>query len=106
MAEAQQLTWQQEAPGVWSATVAALGTPDQLAAVPDWHRGRYEAMNKYIEVLGAEDPSAYACLTPAQAQTLAATDRPFANLRLARRWALTRSGRWSARPRRRLRRGR
>ncbi|MCU0294325.1 MAG: aminopeptidase [Thermoanaerobaculaceae bacterium] len=74
---------------VWSAAVAALGTPEQLAAVPDWHRGRYEAMNKYIEVLGAEDPSAYAGLRPDQAQALAATDRPYANLRLARRWALT-----------------
>ena len=71
---------------VWSATVAAHGTPEQLAGVPDWHRGRYESMNKYIEVLGAENPSAYAGLTPSQAQILAATDRPFANLRLARRW--------------------
>ncbi len=74
---------------VWSATVASAGTPQQLAAVPDWHRARYEAMEKYVEVLGAEDPSAYARLTAAQSQALAAADRPFADLRLARRWVLT-----------------
>ena len=74
---------------VWSATMARLGTPEQLAAVPDWHRARYESMQKYIEVLGAEDPSTYADLEPGQLQALAASDRPFANLRLARTWTLT-----------------
>ncbi|MEW6336742.1 MAG: aminopeptidase [Acidobacteriota bacterium] len=74
---------------VWSAAMAALGTPEQLAAVPEWHRLRYEGMDKYVEVLGAEDPAAYASLAAAQLQTLAAADRPFVALRLARRWALT-----------------
>ena len=74
---------------VWSATMAALGTPEQLAAAPDWHRARYESFSKYIEVLGAEDPSAYASLTGPQSQALAAADRPYADLRLARRWVLT-----------------
>lgn len=74
---------------VWSATVAAHGGPEQLAAVPGWHRARYEAIDKYVEVLGAEDPSLYASLTAPQSQALAAADRPFANLRLARRWVIT-----------------
>lgn len=74
---------------VWSATMAAHGTPEQLAAVPDWHRARYESFSKYVEVLGAEDPSAYASLTGPQSQALAAADRPYADLRLARRWVLT-----------------
>jgi aminopeptidase len=74
---------------VWSATMAAHGMPEQLAAVPDWHRARYESFSKYVEVLGAEDPSAYASLTAPQSQALAAADRPFADLRLARRWVIT-----------------
>jgi aminopeptidase len=74
---------------VWAAPMAALGTTEQLAAVPEWHRLRYEGMDKYVEVLGAEDPAAYASLSAAQLQALAAADRPFVTLRLARRWALT-----------------
>jgi len=74
---------------VWSATMAALATPEQLAAVPEWYRRRHEEMTKYIEVLGAEDPSQYAYLAPAQVQALAAADRPFVTLRLAKPWVLT-----------------
>jgi len=74
---------------VWSAAMGRHGSPGQLAAVPDWHRQRYESMNKYVEVLGSEDPSRFSDLAPAQLQALAAADRPFANLRLARRWVLT-----------------
>ncbi len=74
---------------VWSSAMARLGSPAQLEAVPDWHRQRYESMNKYVEVLGAEDPGAYAGLTPQQAQALATADRPFANVRLGKQWVLT-----------------
>ena len=74
---------------VWSAAMGRHGTPEQLAAAPDWHRQRYESMNKYVEVLGSEDPSRFSDLEPAQLQALAAADRPFANLRLARQWVLT-----------------
>ena len=74
---------------VWSAAMAACGTPEQLAATPAWHRSRYETMTKYVEVLGAEDPAAYASLTGAQVQALANADRPFVNARLERRWVIT-----------------
>ena len=74
---------------VWSAGVGRLATPEQLARVPDWHRARYESFNKYVEVLGAEDPSRFQGLDAARAQALATADRPFANLRLARRWVIT-----------------
>jgi aminopeptidase len=74
---------------VWSAAMARRGSPAQLAAVPDWHKLRYESMGKYVEVLGAEDPSRFSDLTPAQVGALATADRPFADLRLARRWVLT-----------------
>jgi len=74
---------------VWSAAMGRHGSAEQLAAVPEWHRQRYESMNKYVEVLGSEDPSRFSDLAPAQLQALVAADRPFANLRLARDWVLT-----------------
>jgi aminopeptidase len=74
---------------VWSAAMAAHGTREQIAATPAWHRDRYESMTKYVEVLGAEDPAAYASLTAPQRQALAQVDEPFWALRLARRWVLT-----------------
>jgi aminopeptidase len=74
---------------VWSAAMGRLASAEQLARVPDWHRERYESMTKYIEVLGAEDPSQYMGLAPAQSQALAAADRPFADIRLAKPWVIT-----------------
>jgi aminopeptidase len=46
-------------------------------------------MTKYIEVLGAEDPSQYTGLDPEHSQALAAADRPFANIRLSKPWVIT-----------------
>ena len=74
---------------VWSAAMGRLGAPTQLKSVPDWHRARYESMTKYVEVLGAEDPSAYMGLRPERLQALAAADRPFSDLRLSKRWVIT-----------------
>jgi aminopeptidase len=74
---------------VWSATMGRRGNAEQMERVPDWHRLRYESMTKYIEVLGAEDPTHYSELTADQVRLLASADRPFANLRMARPWVLT-----------------
>jgi len=74
---------------VWSAAMGRLGTPVQLENVPRWHRARYESMTKYVEVLGAESPSAYMGLASERLQALAAADRPFADLRLSKRWVIT-----------------
>jgi aminopeptidase len=74
---------------VWSATMGRHGTPAQLSKVPPWHLGRYESMTKYIEVLGAEDPSQYTGLEAEQVKGLAMSDRPFATIRLAKPWVLT-----------------
>jgi aminopeptidase len=74
---------------VWSAAMARSGSENQLARVPDWHRARYEKMNKYVEVLGAEDPAQFMGLSADQSQALAASDRPFSNLRLAKNWVIT-----------------
>ncbi|NOZ95207.1 MAG: aminopeptidase [Acidobacteria bacterium] len=74
---------------VWSSAMARLGAREQLERVPQWHRARYESMTKYVEVLGAEDPSSFMALEPGQLQALAAADHPFADLRLARPWVIT-----------------
>ena len=74
---------------VFSAVVARHGSAAQLANAPAWHGERYRSMTKYIEILGAEDPSRYAGLPAVQLQALAAADRPYVDLRVARRWVLT-----------------
>jgi aminopeptidase len=74
---------------VWSAAMGRHGTSSQIERVPQWHQQRYETMTKYIEVLGAEDPSQYTGLDSKQVQHLAMADRPFANIRLAKPWVLT-----------------
>jgi aminopeptidase len=74
---------------VWSAAMGRLGKPGQLGRVPAWHKARFESMTKYIEVLGAEDPSQYTGLDAERVKRLAMADRPFANIRLAKPWVLT-----------------
>ncbi|TFG40213.1 MAG: hypothetical protein E4H44_00560 [Candidatus Aminicenantes bacterium] len=74
---------------VWSAAMGRAASADQLAQVPQWHGARYESMTKYIEVLGAEDPSQYMGLEPEQGQALAAGHRPFSNIRLSKPWVIT-----------------
>ncbi len=74
---------------VWSAAMGRAASEEQFKQVPDWHRQRYESMTKYVEVLGADDPRQYMGLDPAQAQALAAADRPFSNIRLSKPWVIT-----------------
>ncbi len=74
---------------VWSAAMGRHAGPGQIEAVPEWHGARYDSMTKYVEVLGAEDPSRYKGLKADQAAALASADRPFANIRLAKPWVLT-----------------
>lgn len=74
---------------VWSAAMGRHGNQWQLERVPDWHRARYESMTKYVEVLGAEDPTLFAGLSAPQAQALAGADRPFADVRLSKPWVIT-----------------
>ncbi len=74
---------------VWSAAMGLHGRPEQIAAVPAWNRARYEDFDKYVEVLGAEDPSLFGGLTPTQAGALVAADAPFSGIRLAKNWVIT-----------------
>lgn len=74
---------------VWSAAMGRGASGDQLARVPEWHRERYASMTKYVEVLGAESPASTAGLEREAAAALARADRPFADLRLSKRWVIT-----------------
>lgn len=74
---------------VWSAAMGRHGAPEQIARVPAWLKDRYDAMTKYVEVLGAEDPKAFAGLPAAAAQAVVAADRPYTSVRLAKPWVIT-----------------
>ena len=74
---------------VWGAAMARLGTQGQIERVPAWYITRYQTMTKYIEVLGAEQPSLFTGLPREMEQAIIAVDEPFKNLRLDKRWTLT-----------------
>lgn len=74
---------------VWSAAVGRHGTREQIDAVPEWHGARYRSMDKYIEVLGTENPRALAGMLPHQVGSIAKADAPFAGIRLKKDWCLT-----------------
>ncbi|NOX89923.1 MAG: aminopeptidase, partial [Calditrichaeota bacterium] len=74
---------------VWSATMARYGTVDQIKRVPQWHIDRYKAMTKYIEVLGAEDPSLYSNTPEKTTRAIMQADEPVKNIRLSKPWVLT-----------------
>ena len=74
---------------VWGASIVKHGTIEQINRVPDWHRERYEAMTKYIEILGSEAPELFANLPEMPAQVLMKADQPFKQIRLSKPWVLT-----------------
>ena len=74
---------------VWGAAIARHGTVEQIARVPAWQRARYEAMTKYVEVLGAERPELFADLPDGTAKALMRADEPTKSIRLLKRWVIT-----------------
>ncbi|MHC4429567.1 MAG: aminopeptidase [Planctomycetota bacterium] len=74
---------------VWGASIARHGTVEQIVRVPAWHQGRYEAMNKYVEVLGAESPELFDGLPEETSKALARADEPYKKIRVAKDWVLT-----------------
>ncbi len=74
---------------VWSATMARYGTVEQIQRVPQWHIERYKAMTKYIEILGAEDPTLYANTPEETTRAIMQVDEPVKNIRLSKPWVLT-----------------
>jgi len=74
---------------VWGNAITRKGTIEQIQRVPPWHKNRYEAMTKYIEILGAEQPDLFANLPEKTGAALMKADEPFKNIRLLKSWILT-----------------
>ncbi|MCF8239787.1 MAG: aminopeptidase [Melioribacteraceae bacterium] len=74
---------------VWGASIAKFGSEEQIKLVPEWHVKRYEAMTKYIEILGVEDPDLFSGVDEKLAQAVMRADEPVKNIRLAKPWVLT-----------------
>ena len=73
----------------WSSAMARFGGLERMGEVPSWVEARYRSMDKYIEILGAEDPSAYAGLSADQVRGIAEAEAPLFGIRLAKDWCLT-----------------
>ena len=74
---------------VWSASMARYGSKRQIEKVPAWQVDRYNAMTKYIEILGAENPGLYADTPDETTQAIMKADEPLKNIRLFKPWVLT-----------------
>jgi len=74
---------------VWGASITRHGTLAQIERAPEWHRSRYEAMTKYIEILGAESPDLFGNLPTETSQAVMRVDEPIKEIRLLKRWVLT-----------------
>ncbi len=74
---------------VWGAAYARHASVDQIKRVPEWHTKRYEAMTKYIEILGVENPDFFGNVIEEKAQAIMKADEPIKNIRLAKPWVLT-----------------
>lgn len=69
--------------------MARYGTIEQIKRVPQWHIDRYKTMTKYIEILGAEDPSLYSNTPEETTRAIMQVDEPVKNIRLSKPWVLT-----------------
>ncbi len=74
---------------VWGASIARHGSQEQIEQVPAWQMARYEAMNKYIEVLGAESPELFDNQPDELAMAVMRADEPTKTARLFKRWVIT-----------------
>ncbi len=74
---------------IWGAAMARVGNIEQVNRVPNWYKERYEAMTKFIELLGSEDPDLYANTPHETSQAIMKADEPFKMIRLLKPWVLT-----------------
>ena len=75
--------------GAWGADMARHGTAEQIEQVPDWLVERYDAMDKYIEILGTAQPDLLRDLPVDGAQAVARATMPLVETRLAKPWVIT-----------------
>jgi len=74
---------------VWGASISNYGSREQINNVPQWHIDRYNAMTKYIEILGVENPELFKSTKEELAQEVMKADAPVKDIRLAKPWVLT-----------------
>lgn len=74
---------------VWGAAMARHGSKEQIDRVPEWQTKRYETMNKYIEILGVENPELFDNVDEELAMAVMRADGPVKEIRMHKRWALT-----------------
>lgn len=74
---------------VWGASMARYGSTEQIKKVPAWQEDRYKAMNKFIEILGAEDPEQFKNIKEDLEQEIMKVDEPIKNIRLSKNWVIT-----------------
>lgn len=74
---------------IWGSSIAKYGTVKQIERVPEWQMERYNAMTKYIEILGAENPKLFEGLPELNAKAIMRADEPYKNIRLGKPWVLT-----------------
>lgn len=74
---------------VFGASMGKYGSKEQINRAPEWHRARYEGFDKYIEVLGVENPDLFKGQKEELAQEIMRVDEDLKNLRLSKNWCIT-----------------
>ena len=74
---------------VWGASIARYGTVEQIQRVPEWQQARYQAMTKYVEVMGAESPELFEGLPEETSAAVVRADEPYKTIRLLKPWVIT-----------------
>ena len=74
---------------IWGNSIANQGSLEQINKVPKWHIDRYNAMTKYIEILGASNPELFKNSKEELAKEIMKVDAPVKDIRLTKPWVLT-----------------
>jgi aminopeptidase len=74
---------------VWGNSISTYGSSEQINKVPKWHTDRYNAMTKYIEILGVSNPDLFKGAKENLAQEVMKADAPVKDIRLSKPWVLT-----------------
>ena len=74
---------------VWGNSIAIHGSLEQINKVPQWHSDRYNAMTKYIEILGVSNPELFNKAKEELAKEVMKVDAPVKDIRLNKPWVLT-----------------
>jgi aminopeptidase len=74
---------------IWGNSIAIHGSLEQINKVPQWHSDRYNAMTKYIEILGVSNPELFGSGKEELAKEIMKVDAPVKDIRLNKPWVLT-----------------